>query len=725
MSIPIREIDMDRFGYPPDHPLRNLDQPPRWKPKPNTAPPLVDIGTITNPLEHVAMLWPGFADGHPIGCKSFFPIPSRRNGKPTDEMLYVRQKVSKIEQAEDLEHITRFLRSSEGQPDKYISTHTFFGRRSHQKLRNLTALTVDLDLSKAKACGRDYSANDSAIMAQRQDALDILQCAGIPCPNVAVHTGRGCHLYWCFDRAIPAAAHSRWSVCILRLIELLAPIGADPSVRDSARILRLVGTTNTKAYWTDDEGVSRQWNVTAETLISQRYSFDFLADQILPITRAELTLQRATNTHTYKLKVAAAQDAGLPPPLPRSKVTQLRLVSNLPGKIGRYIEKMRARQTDLELLATSAYPEGVPDGSRDKYLFHAACNLAWTVAPESLEKTILAFSAAHIPNLPETEALGQAGSAIRRALEAQKRITTGTRCDIFDDPRYTVGDARLWEEFGADIERTGLQRQMQAILPAGDIKARTARLARKAKRKAAGADTYTGQGVRESNLAALRIAQSMREAGESLRDIAKALKKSAKTISKWLPKPTKQPEIPEVPKTQELPTVQEKFSTGADVLPKVSLNNGETQRPSDFVLEVSEIQSLTGQGGLPRGEAAPPLSLTQTVSPETATVRGIADPPQATIAKLRTLDVAQTLSLLVAQGWFLREDRQFTPRKNAKTARVHVTVPTECGGHVFELVYTDRRWYLPLERRGGAGCVDLVIAMTGWGFLKAVRLLTK
>lgn len=722
MSIPIREIDMDRFGYAPDHPLRNLDQPPRWKPKPNTAPPLADIGPITNPLEHVAMLWPGFADGHPIGCKSFFPVPSYRNGKPTDELLYVRQKVSTINKAADLEHITQFLQAVQGQPDKYISTHTFWGRRSHQKLRSLTALTVDLDLSKAKEHGKDYNGD---FMAQRQDALDILQCAGIPCPNVAVHTGRGCHLYWCFDRAIPAAAHSRWSVCILRLIELLTPIGADPSVRDSARILRLVGTTNTKAYWTDDEGVSRQWNVTAETLVPQRYSFDFLADQILPITRAELTLQRVTNTHAYKLKVAAAEDAGLPPPLPRSKVTQLRVASNLPGKIGRYTEKMRARQADLELLATTAYPEGVLDGNRDKFLFHTACNLAWTVAPESLDASILAFKAAHIPSLTDQEALGQAGSAIRRALEAQKRITTGTRCDIFEDPRYTVGDARLWEEFGADIERTGLQSQIQAILPAGDIKARTVRLARKAKRQAAGADTYTGQGVRESNLAALGIAKAMREAGESLRDIAKALKKSAKTISKWLPKPTKQPEIPEMLEPPELSTVQEKFSTGADVLPKVSLNNGETQRPSDFVLEVSEIQSLTGQGGLPRGEAAPPLALTQAVSPETATVRDIDEPLQAVIAKLRTLDVAQTLALLVAQGWFVREDHQFTPRKNAKTARVHVTVPTECGGHVFELVYTDRRWYLPLERRGGAGGVDLVIAMTGWGFLKAVRLLTK
>ena len=135
MVAPVTVFDLKRFGYPEGHPLLTLGKPPRWKTPDNLGPALGPIGNIQSPVDHAAMLWPGFAEQKPLGCKAFFPVPSKKYpGKGADELLFVRTKVDTQEQADDYAHIVKFLTSMAGTPDKYISTHVFFGRRIHQNL---------------------------------------------------------------------------------------------------------------------------------------------------------------------------------------------------------------------------------------------------------------------------------------------------------------------------------------------------------------------------------------------------------------------------------------------------------------------------------------------------------------------------------------------------------------------------------------------------------------
>ena len=782
------------------------DALPRYKSK-RIGPVLAPIGLITTPLEHVAALWPGFDQGKPEGSKAFFPVPSKRNphtAQQADESLFVRYKVTAADRAADLASITNFLRDAQGQPDKYISVNTFVGRRTHENLRNLTALAIDLDMSKSKV---KYE-GDLAAVCQLSDAQDLISQAGIPSPNLAVSTGRGIHLYWMFDRMVPAAAFPRWKACMNQLIDLLKPIGADPMVRDTARVMRLVGTVNSRAYWKDEDGVIRQRTVVAQTLVPTRHSFDFLADQILPLTRAELEEQRKVNREKYKLKVVAAIEAGKPLPKPRS-LTPQELAGN--SKTGRYAAKALQRQADLELLASTVYPRGITEGNRDLYLFHASCNLAWTASSLTLERQILQFKNRFAPSLSNEETLATMGSVIRKAASAYKLLVTGSRVDIFDDPRYVLGDERMWTDFQRDIELAGLQGQMQAIVPT-TVLAERAKSERKAKREASGADTYTGTGVRKSNLQAFEQAKEMRSNGSSLREIASALKKSAKTISLWL-QPTTQPSAPSshdaqvsldetrntdtsiplpIPShaTSEPPPTPQSYpqaASTAHLLPNGFVNNGETSGPltSPAVLE---IESLTRPGRkssaswllalskrflakrLPKPRpkvvrlkpnypnfgkrqlrpvrpeiyvpapvpAAPPPpvrlvhpkpkpkpktpkpKVVAAPAPAPVKVWDLTTPFQLAVKELRGLDVSQGLERLVKLGWFVKEDRSFVPRKDLMTHRCHITA----SGHVYELVYTDRRWYLHGEHVGGAGIIDLVMKITGWPFTAAARWLT-
>lgn len=532
--------------------------------------------SVETPLDHAMALWPGLEEGRPQGCKSVWPAAWNKDGRLPDELLYVRSMDS-IEQRADLQCTVNYLASLAGEADRYISLNTFRGRRCHEKLHSLTGLVIDLDLVKVPQYGSDF-------MAMRQDALDAISGAGIPLPNLAVHTGRGVHFYWLFDRLVPAAATPRWLACLRHLIALLGPFGADPAVRDTARVLRLVGTVNTKARWTDSSGDEHLWRVSCEVLQTARHNFDFLADQILPVTRSELDIARAKRAGSGKDigSVSAPTDQ-------RRSTSAVVTPIRRPGR--QYAATAAARQQDLDLLASTLYPGGIPEGSRDKYLFHVACNLAWTCAEPTLVTEVLAWRQKHVPTWSDREALSSMGTVLRRAKEASKLKAAGAKCSVFDDERYTVSSERLWQEFGLDVERAGLQAQMLAILPSG-VKQERQKARRKALQRAKHADHYTGHGIRAANVPRALQARALRETGQTLREIAEALATTPKTISAWLDLPDEalRPLVATDAAPSPAPSYPQPGARGC-VLPKKSLNNGVACGPH-------EGRSLTGPGGM-------------------------------------------------------------------------------------------------------------------------------
>jgi hypothetical protein len=74
---------------------------------------------------------------------------------------------------------------------------------------------------------------------------------------------------------VPFAALPRWQACQRVLVKALQ---GDKMSADATRVLRVIGTVNSKTKSV----------VKAEMLNPQRYDFDWLCDQILPVERAKL-----------------------------------------------------------------------------------------------------------------------------------------------------------------------------------------------------------------------------------------------------------------------------------------------------------------------------------------------------------------------------------------------------------------------------------------------------
>ncbi len=133
------------------------------------------------------------------------------------------------------------LYDAEGRYDLYLTQNRFEGRRKvlQQHVWELSALYVDVDYYDVpELAGRPPE-------AVYEMALALLREAGIPEPSLAFCSGQGIYLVW-LHTPVGWKELPRWQDCQYRLYKLLKPLGADAHARDAARVLRVVGTTNSK-----------------------------------------------------------------------------------------------------------------------------------------------------------------------------------------------------------------------------------------------------------------------------------------------------------------------------------------------------------------------------------------------------------------------------------------------------------------------------------------------
>lgn len=709
--------------------------------RPQSFPP---VYSVSNALEHALALWPGMAEGNPSGGKSVWPVPSLKNPeRKVDVAVFVRANAAPEEKQQEIDGSLRFLQSLNGQTDQYISLNTFRGgRRRHANLQCLTGFVVDLDLAKAPSYGLDF-------MRMRQDALDTLAAAGVSTPTMAVHTGRGVHLYWLFDKYIPAKAYPRWKACMHQLITLLLPYGADTAVSDSARVLRLVGTHNSRAMWKDEDGMLKPWKVTAQVLLPDRQRFEGLCDQILPVDRAALQQKRLQNLGKAKKSRIPDLDSL------RLDVPQLVAAPRRRGQT--MAERAQLRLNDLSLLAKTRYPGGVPEGSRDRYVFHAACCLAWTCNAATLENQIVAWKDAHAGSWPTKDALAQMGAVIRRALEAYQLRLASAKYSLYDDRRYKPCAEKLWFEFGQDIEHAGVTQLMNAILPAG-IRAERITARRKAKRQAGQADTYTNAGIRSSNISKALQALEMQLLGTPIKLIALKLKTTVKTIHLWLALPVQALGLVPIPLPAPTASYPQPLSKSPSS-PKCSINNGvafgffnplsstgkgpggskgekfqnegkppnlhQTIPKSRIVEPPKELDPLHGLGGRKTATAQsagknPQLSLVPKMGTSgTPNTNSAAQSnwSAAALELLRRTPMSEILKMMA----FCKEDASYIPRKNRSTQRWHLSDNSNLNGGVWEVLTTGTKWYLKAQQVGGTNCIDFMMHITSCSFVTAVK----
>ncbi|AEW03942.1 hypothetical protein Sulac_0373 [Sulfobacillus acidophilus DSM 10332] len=295
-----------------------------------------------------------------------------------------------------------------GREDCYVSMNRFKGRRSLANLWSLRALWVDLDFHKLKKWQHWADEGVWGLVVP-----EYLTDARLPQPSMAIASGRGLYLLWLF-RTVPAAALSRWTACQQQIFEAFKGLGADRQAMDAARVLRVVGTINSKS------------GQVVHVLGGSGYVWDFdaLADEILPLRRTELQdlqIQRALNLKKRK---------AIPP--------QHQSVRSL----------WAARLTDINTLIQLRYYDGqIPSGERDAYIFLAAICMSWIASdPQVLEQEIVRFAQDHTP-WSDREVRSRVSAVIKR-MEMFKRGETVEWLGRQVDPRYRLRTRTIIEWLG-------------------------------------------------------------------------------------------------------------------------------------------------------------------------------------------------------------------------------------------------------------------------------------
>ena len=184
----------------------------------------------------------------------------------------------------------------------YISMNTFFkNERKVDCLKRLNALYVDIDCYKLEQ-------DKAAVLAELQDSYFE---SIIPTPTFVIDSGRGLYLIWKL-RNEDRNALPRWTKVQNYLIEALKSFGADPACRDSARILRIPFSCNTKS---GTEVTIREFNDITYSIYEIQQEYGITEKKIYKRTDGEKTHPYNTATEPmrrYAMQLALKLDEKLP-----------------------------------------------------------------------------------------------------------------------------------------------------------------------------------------------------------------------------------------------------------------------------------------------------------------------------------------------------------------------------------------------------------------------------
>lgn len=171
--------------------------------------------------DHIDLLHGGHKDRICIATK---------NGEEWNQQLHKRENASSI----------AFELSGDSDINVYVS-QSGFGLNSNRTVENVThlpAMFVDLDTYNFPHL--------AGITLEEMVDKAIATYPWLPLPTLVFNSGRGMYFVWVFSSPLPKKDLPHWQQAEDSLVELFKPFGADSKARDAARVLRVVGSTNTK-----------------------------------------------------------------------------------------------------------------------------------------------------------------------------------------------------------------------------------------------------------------------------------------------------------------------------------------------------------------------------------------------------------------------------------------------------------------------------------------------
>jgi hypothetical protein len=224
-----------------------------------------------------------------------------------------------------------------------------------------------------------------------------------------------------------------------QLLEALKPFGADPRAIDAARVFRLAGTRHGGA----DAIVRPVW-MAAEPDKMWRWSFDDLAEEILPLARADLIALRARRAER------GVRGQG---PTPAKRLTAATLWETV--------------LTDLQRLRSHRWFGSLPPGHRDTWLFLAGIAMSWLAPPFVLRRELNALASeaggwgtaecnarlSSVMSRAERAGRGEMQDWKGRAVDSRYRFKAATIVEWLDIAPSEMREANLRVLVNADIAR--------------------------------------------------------------------------------------------------------------------------------------------------------------------------------------------------------------------------------------------------------------------------------
>lgn len=137
----------------------------------------------------------------------------------------------------DWNKLIRFV----GEEDFYCSVNSLNapGKHSSKYVNRLNAVIIDLDY---------YNIEHLKGLSAQQVINLIEEDLDFPTPSFYVDSGRGLYIMWLLETTYATTKSKKyWRMIEETLIEQFKDFGADSKVKDPARVLRVVGTTNSKS----------------------------------------------------------------------------------------------------------------------------------------------------------------------------------------------------------------------------------------------------------------------------------------------------------------------------------------------------------------------------------------------------------------------------------------------------------------------------------------------